>query len=166
MRSDAGLVFPGPGIDPDRVARLDEDRNGHDQATLRGGWLAGTGLRVAGEPRLRLDDLEVDGHGKLDADRLALIARPIEGHPILEVLRGLAELLAGQDELVVRVVVHEMEIVAVSVQVLDRTLLHRRARPLRSGLERPLDSLAALDVAQGDAHLCGAASHLDVVVIE
>ena len=28
---DARLVFPGPGVDPDRVARLDEDRHLDDE---------------------------------------------------------------------------------------------------------------------------------------
>ena len=118
------------------------------------------------KPGLGLDDLEVDRDRQLDADRLALVARPVEGHPVLQVLGGLAELLGGQDELVVRVVVHEMEVVAVAVQELDGPLLHRRARPLRAGLERALDRLAALDVAQRDADLGRASTHLDVVVVE
>jgi hypothetical protein len=40
------------------------------------------------------------------------------------------------------------------------------ARPLRASLERALDRLATLDVAQGDPNLRGAATHLDVVVVE
>src|SRR5262245_54904231 len=84
--SDPGLVLPGPGVDADGVAGLDEDRHLDDEA--RGGRrrLAGAGLRVAGEARFRVDDLEVDAHGELDADRLALEARPVEGHPVDEVL--------------------------------------------------------------------------------
>ena len=128
--------------------------------------LARAGLRVAGEAGLGLGDLEVDGDRQLDADRLALVARPVEGHPVLEVLGGLAELVGRQDELVVGVGVHEVEVVAVAVQELDGPLLHRGARPLRPGLERALDGLAALDVAQRDADLGRAAAHLDVVVVE
>ena len=129
--------------------------------------LRAPGLRVAGEAGLGLDDREVDRHRQLDADRLALVARPVERHPVLEVLRrSRPSWSAGEHELVVRVGVHEVVVVAVAVQELDRPLLHRRARPLRPGLERALDGLAALDVAQRDADLGRAAAHLDVVVVE
>ena len=130
------------------------------------GGLASAGLRVAGEARLRLDHCEIHGHGHLDPDRLALVARAIERHPVLEVLRGLTQLIGREDELVVRVVVHEVEIAVVAVEELDRPLLHGGARPFRPGLERALDGLAALDVAQGDADLRRSSTHLDVVVIE
>src|SRR5688572_5948886 len=52
--SDARLVLAGPRVDPDRVALLDEDRDGHDEARLGCGRFAGAGLGVAGEARLRL----------------------------------------------------------------------------------------------------------------
>ena len=128
--------------------------------------LRAPGLRVAGEAGLGVDHLEVDRDRQLDADRLALVARAVEGHPVLEVLGGLAELVGGEHELVVRVGVHEVVLVAVAVQELDRPLLHRGPRPLRPGLERALHGLAALDVAQRDPHLGRAATHLDVVVVE
>src|SRR4051794_18402725 len=69
-RSDAGLVLPGPGVDADRVARLDEDRDGDHEAGLGRGRLSRACLRIAGEPRLRVRDDEVDSHRKLDANRL------------------------------------------------------------------------------------------------
>ena len=51
--------------------------------------------RVAGEAGLGLGDDEVDGDRQLDADRLALVARPVERHPVLHVLRRVAELLVA-----------------------------------------------------------------------
>ena len=164
--SDPGLVLAGARVDADRVAGLHEDRHDDHQPGLGRRVLAGTRLGVAGEAGLGLGDDQLDGHRQFDADRLALVAGPIERHPVLEVVRGLTELPRGQHELVVRVAVHEVVVVAVAVEELDGALLHRRARPARPGLERALDRLAALDVAQRDAHLGRAAAHLDVVVVE
>ena len=45
--------------------------------------LPGTGLRVAGKAGLGLADDEIDGHRQLDADRLALVARPVQVVPSL-----------------------------------------------------------------------------------
>src|SRR5687767_7553159 len=75
--SDAGLVVPGARVDPDRVAGLDEDRDLDDETRLGRGWLARTRLGIAREPGLRVGNDEVDGHRELDADRLALVARPV-----------------------------------------------------------------------------------------
>ena len=51
--SDPGLVLPGPRVDADRVAGLDEDRHLDDEPGLGRGRLARAGLRVAGEARAR-----------------------------------------------------------------------------------------------------------------
>ena len=59
-----------------------------------------------------------------------------------------------------------MIVAAVPVEELDGPLLHRCPRPLRTGLERALDRLAALDVTERDPDLGRAAAHLDVVVVE
>jgi hypothetical protein len=45
--------------------------------------LPGPGLRVAGQAGLGLADGEIDGHRQLDADRLALVARPVQVIPSL-----------------------------------------------------------------------------------
>jgi hypothetical protein len=45
--------------------------------------LPGTGLRVAGKAGLGLADDEIDGHRQLDADPLALLARPVQVIPSL-----------------------------------------------------------------------------------
>ena len=68
---------------------------GDHESGLGRGRLAGAGLRVAGEAGLGLGDHQVDGHRQLDADRLALVAGPVERHPVLEVLGRLAELLGA-----------------------------------------------------------------------
>ena len=73
---------------------------------------------------------------------------------------------AREVELLVGLVLHEVEVLAVAVEELHGPLLEDGARPLLAGLEGTLDGLAALDVAQLDAHLGGASAHLDVVVVE
>ena len=60
-------------------------------------------------------------------------------------------MLARHRELLVESRVHEVEVVAIAVQELDRALLEMGTWPLLARLERPLDRLAALDVAQLDA---------------
>ena len=40
-------------------------------------------------------DHEVDRDRQLDAERLALVAGPVEGHPVLEVVDGVVELLGA-----------------------------------------------------------------------
>src|SRR5207244_8882972 len=109
--------------------------------------LSGAGLRIAREAGLRSLDLEVHGHGQLDTDRVALVARPIEGHPLLEVVDRLVELVRPEMELLVGVGLHEMEIVPVPEDVLHGPPLELCAGPLRTRLERALDRLTALDIA-------------------
>src|SRR5581483_9582103 len=77
-----------------------------------------------------------------------------------------AELLGGEDELVVRVAVHEVELVAVAVEELDRAMLELGPRPAFAGLERPLDDRALLHVPELDPDLGRTTAHLDVVVVE
>src|SRR5258706_1847140 len=80
---EPGLVLPGPGVNPDRVALADEQRHLDDEARLGRGRLAGALGCVAGEARLRRLDPEVDGDRELDPDRLGLVARPVERHAVL-----------------------------------------------------------------------------------
>ena len=69
-------------------------------------------------------------------------------------------------ELLVALGLHEVVVVAVLIQELDLAVVQLDARPLLAGLERPLDRLAALDVAELDADLRRASSDLEVVVVE
>ena len=90
----------------------------------------------------------------------------IERHALDEVVGHIAQLFAAEVELFVRLVLHEVVVVAIPIEGLYGALVEHRARPLLARLEGALDGLAALDVAQLDADLRGAAAHLDVVEVE
>ena len=109
---------------------------------------------------------EVDRDRELDAERVALVARPVDGHAVLQEADGVVERLGPQAELLVRLGLHEVEVVAVAVQELDRAAVDLGPRPALARLERLLDRAALLDVAQLDPDLGRAAAHLDVVVVE
>ena len=111
-------------------------------------------------------DQEVDGDRELDAERVALVARPVEDHAVLQEVDDVVERLGPQAELLVGLGLHEVEVVAVAIQELDRAAVDLRARPALARLERLLDGAALLDVAQLDPDLGRAAAHLDVVVVE
>ncbi len=98
--------------------------------------------------------------------RFALVCGAIDGHAFDEVVGGVAELLGGQVELVVGLVLHEVVVVAVLVQELHRARFEDGPRPLLRGLERALQGAAALDVLELDADLRRAATHLDVVELQ
>src|SRR5439155_5718967 len=164
--SDSGLVFPGARVDAQDVALLDEEGDLDDVARFQSGRLPRAGLGVACVARLGLGHRQLDGDGQLDPDRLAFVGHPFEGHAFLEEVERLIELRCAQRELLEGFGVHEMDLGAVTVEVLDGPLVEPRAGPPLASLEGPLDGLALLHVAQLDAHLGRPAAHLDVVEVE
>src|SRR4051812_15016901 len=101
-RSEPGDVLPGPRVDANDVALVDEQRDRHDESRLEGGRLPRALRRVAGEAGLGRGHRQVDRHRQLDPDRLALVGGSIERHPVLEVVLRVVELVGAKAELVVR----------------------------------------------------------------
>ena len=107
-------------------------------------FLRAPGAVSPAKPGLGLGDQEVDRDRQLDAERLALVARPVDGHALLEEADRRRRASPRGGELVVGLGLHEVEVVAVAVQVLHRALLDLGARPALAGLERLLDRAALL----------------------
>src|SRR6185295_7156756 len=145
--SGSGLVFAGLGADPHLVAFVDEWRHLDDEAGLerrrldlraRGGALdAGHGL---------LDD-QVDSGRQLDADRLDVVELDADDRVGDQVVLRVAERLAGDMDLLVGRRIHEIEMVAVVVEVLHLPLVEDGALDVFLGAELVIRERLGPDVA-------------------
>src|SRR5207247_517771 len=106
-------------VDADPVALVDEERHLDDGAGRQLRRLGHVRDRVALDAGLRLDDLELDRRGKLDARRPAVHGQHRHRARRLEELQLLRDGFAGERDLVVRLRIHEDDVVAVVVEVLD-----------------------------------------------
>src|SRR5262245_50301780 len=73
MELRAALVLAGLGVDPNQVAGVDERRHRDHEAGFDGGGLDLRARRRALDPGRRVEHLEIDRRGELDADRRAVV---------------------------------------------------------------------------------------------
>src|ERR1700684_1017929 len=145
-------VPPVARVDANHVARVDEQRYVHGRAGLELRGLGGAGGRIALEPGIGLLDAELDVRRKVRADRRAVVELHGDPHAVLEEVGRVADDLALQRDVLVRLVVHEMVAVGVVVQHLHVAVVDGRALELLARAERALHRRAALDVLQARPH--------------
>jgi hypothetical protein len=167
-RGGAGArqVFPGAGVDLDLLARLDEQRHLDHEPGLERRRLARARHAVALHARLGLRDGELDRGGELGGDDRTLVHVQDGGVALLEVVDRAAEVLGGHVELVVGLVVHEHEGVALAVEVLHLALVDDRERHLLVGAERALEHRAARHLLELGAHDGAALARLHVLELD
>ena len=117
-------------------------------------------------PGSESDDDEGDGGGKFDGDGVLSDDQDFGLGVLGEVVDGVADDVERERLLLVGVGVHEVEQVAVAVEVLHRLMLGADAAELGSGLEGALDRVAAANVAQLEPGLGRAAADLDVFPVD
>src|SRR5215813_9167530 len=105
-RLNAATVLAGTRVDFDPVAGSDEQRHLHLQSARELGGLQHLTRSVTTDGRLGVRDLAHDRVGKLDRNRLALVKRQLAFDAVLEVVRGVADAVLLDLDLVV-VAVHE-----------------------------------------------------------
>jgi lysyl-tRNA synthetase class 2 len=160
------LQLDADEFDADDLAFVDEQRQPHDGAALELRGLLTAGSRVASDARVGLDDLELDVIRRSHVERHTVPERDDAGHLLLEPhLRVGHGRFAGR-ELLEGVRLHEVEEIAVVVQVLH-VLVHDVGRFGRvAGLERALDDAARLQVSDPHAVERLALAGLHVLVLE
>src|SRR5213082_3743746 len=84
-------VLARAGVDADHFTLVDEERHPHHRAGLELGGLLAAGGGVAAQPRVGLDDLELDVRQRRDYERLVVPERHDADHALLEPLRVLAQ---------------------------------------------------------------------------
>jgi len=124
----------------------------HHGSRLEGGGLRDVGGGVALLARLALGDDGLDEVRQLDVEGLA----PPEEHVDVEVLRqelpGLADLLRRERGLFVGLRVHEDELIAVPVEVLQLVVFDVRFLDPLAGAETAVEDTTVLEVLQLRAH--------------
>ena len=159
-------VLPGSGVDLDALARFDEQWHLHDEARLQSGRLAGTRDAIALHTRFGLGDGELDRGGKLHPDDARLVHHQDGGVAFLQVVHRTAEIGRLHVQLVVGLVVHEDQRVALTVEVLHLALVDHRERHLLVGAERALHHRAARDPLELGAHERATLARLDVLELD
>src|SRR5581483_6407400 len=159
---DAPDVAAVARVDADHIARVHEERDLDRRPCLQLRRLRRAGRRVAFEAGIRLFDLQLDVRRKRGADRLAVVELDVDPHPVFEEVRGIADDVALQRDVLVRLVVHEVVAVGIVVEHLHLAVVDRCALQLLAGAERAFHRRARLDVLQPRPHEGGAFARLDV----
>src|SRR5581483_4737815 len=139
VRSGPGDVLARASVDLEPVTGVHEQRHLHDEAGLHRRRLAGAGHAVALDARLGLAHGELDGGGQVDADDLVAVRLQHHRRPVDDVAGGIAERRRRDVALLVRLVVHEHEVVAVAVEELHLPLVDDRLVDLLTGAERAIE---------------------------
>src|SRR6478609_787270 len=159
-------VVARAGVDLDLLAGGDEERDADLVAGLQGGGLGATGGAVALDARVGVLDGQLDRGGQLDVEHLALVLGDGGGEALDQEVGGVADGLAVDHELVVRVHVHEDEVLAVHVRELHVPAVDGGRFDLHAGVERLVDDLAGEHVLELGAHEGGALAGLDVLELD
>src|SRR3990172_289176 len=141
-------VLAAPRIDLDPLPRLHEQGHLHDEAGLEGRRLEGARDPIPLHPRLGLGHGEYDRRRKLDRQRDALVRRDGRGGALGQVARHPSGDRPRHVHLLVRLEVHEDQIVALAVKELLLAPLEVRVSDALVGAEGPLQYRAGLHVAQ------------------
>ena len=136
------------------------------EAGFEGGGLGGSGGGVAFDAGVGLGDLEWDGGGEFDGDGVFADDQDLGFGVFGQVVDGVADDIEGERLLLVGIGVHEVEQVAVAVEVLHGPVLGADAAELGAGLEGALDGVSAANVAQFESGLGRATSDLDVFPVD
>ena len=144
-------VLAGAGVDADDGTGVEVLGDLDDMPGRERGRLGPAGGRVAAHARRRLDDRQLDGVGQLDGDDLVVDDQGLDALHVLGHERGqVAEVVGRERELVEVGRVHEMELVGVAVEILDRPALEARLVERVGAAVRLLDARLGLEVARLD----------------
>jgi hypothetical protein len=169
-----GCQLPGAAVDPaqvlavagvhlDLLAGGDEQRDLDLGAGLHGRGLGAAGGAVALQAGLGVGDDHLDGGRQLDVQRHAVVRGHHRLGALQQVVRVLADGVAGDVHLVVGVEVHEHEVAALLVEVLHRALVDVRGVDLDAGVERLVHDLAGQHVLELGPNEGRALTGLDVL---
>jgi hypothetical protein len=109
--------------------------------------------------------LDLDEGGQLDVDRVVLPEHHVDVQVLLEVLQGVAHLFSGKGNLVVGLLIHEDELVAVLVEELHFLVLHLGLADLLPRTEGLVEHASRAQVLDLGAHECAALAGLHVLEI-
>src|SRR5450759_3108748 len=146
QRSDFLEILAGFRADAKDVADAHKRRDLYDQARLERRRLHLRARRRAVDPRHRVDDLQIHRHRQLDADRLLAVELHEDRRFGDDVIRVVPQDLDVDVQLLVRPRVHEMERVAVTVEILHLPLVEDRPLDVLFGAELVVPLLAGADV--------------------
>jgi hypothetical protein len=136
------------GIDLDPVALVHEQRHLDDGARRQLRRLRHVGDGISAHAGLGLRHGQLHGRRHLDARRPAVNRQQLHGAGRLEILERVRDALARQADLLVALLVHEDDLVAGVVEVLDALRLGVHPRELLSGSERLVDDRTRVEVLQ------------------
>lgn len=147
-------VLTGPGIDPNHVTDVDEQR-GEDLCTgFEPNRLGHVCSCIAPSPRLAILDLEFDVGWRGHANRLAVEKHHLARHAFFQVNVRVLDLVLFEFVLFVRLIVHENEGISLAVEILDGNFLHiggfQRVSPFKNPVKRgAADQIFQFALVQG-----------------
>src|SRR5258705_3596137 len=156
-------IFATVYVDNDPGSGGDMRRDHHANAIVELGRLVARARGLALHHRVSLDDRRFDLIGQLHADRPLVIELHHYVHSVLEEGRGLADQIFGQRHLLVRVLVHEHEHVAVVIQILKILGVEADALDRLGRAEANVVLAAVNEVFQLDLHVGAALARLGVL---
>src|SRR5438045_1965828 len=140
------------GVHFDFIALVYEWRDGDDQAGLQSGRLAHRAGRCLLQRRLGADYFQLHGILEIDSDGLVLEKFHLHHGVGNQVVHRFAQLLARQMHLLVVLRVHEMEIVALAVEILEFHFVKDGAVHKFFRAKSIIDDRAALEIFHARLH--------------
>src|SRR6266446_145309 len=138
----------GPGVDPDHIPGLDEERHLDHRSRLERGRFGAAGHRIAAKARVCFDDFQLDIDRELDPDQLALVPQQVGNAAFLEQgQHGLEHLLVDR-HLVIGARVHEVVMGAVRIEVCRFGLVDADRREFVAAAKALLEDGPGQQVAQ------------------
>src|SRR5450759_2442388 len=163
---DSAQVRAVTGVDLDLGALLDEQRDSDLSARLERRRLGATGGSVTLQTGFGVGDLQGHGGGQLDVKGSAVVRGDHDVLVLEHELGSIADHVRRDVELVVRVGVHEDEVVAVLVEVLHGPLVDVGRVDLGPCIEGLVDDLAGQDRLELGPHEGRALAWLDMLELD
>src|SRR5450631_736962 len=160
---DSAQVRAVTGVDLDLGALLDEQGDRYLSAGLQRRRLGAASGAVTLQTRLGVGDLQSHRSGQLDVQGGTVVRGDHDVLVLEHELRGLADHVAGDVDLIEGVAVHEDEVVAVLVQVLHSPLVDVGRLDLGPSVEGLVNDLAGQNRLELGPHEGWALAGLDVL---
>lgn len=157
-------ILPRIGIHDDLLALIDEDRH-TDGKTLLNFRLFGDipAGRIAFGRRLGFDDLECHFFRERHGDGLAFIKGQNHIHAVLQILRGVSQLIFAHGMLLIRFGIHKMKSAVIMVQILHGFMLHIHKGNAFGNFVRLFQCIAGADVLDAASNERRAFARVDML---
>lgn len=144
----SGQILTGSGVDLQLIADLNKQRNHDLSAGLNDSGFGSAGSGIALEAGLGIGHFQLYEERRLNGEDIALVGADLDHLIVFDEFQGIADGVLIQSDLIISLNVHEIEEIAIRIQILHIYSVDMSSRELLSGTEGFFNHAAADDVFQ------------------